>query len=64
MGDARSILPNVIVAVLFHRNGGGLRVFNSSKVCLGAALIGKTVGQRAKGHLSSREALLGIFETV
>jgi len=24
MGDARPVLPNVIVAVLFHRNGGGL----------------------------------------
>jgi hypothetical protein len=31
MGDARPVLPNVIAAVLFHRNGGGLRVFNSSK---------------------------------
>ena len=32
MGDARPVLPNVIVAVLFHRNGDGLRFFNSSKV--------------------------------
>jgi hypothetical protein len=32
MGDARPVLPNVVVAVLFHRNGGGLRVFNSLKV--------------------------------
>jgi hypothetical protein len=31
----------VIVAVLFHGNAGGLRVFNSAKSCLSAALIGK-----------------------
>ena len=31
MRDARPVLPNVIVAVLFLRNGGGLRVFQQFK---------------------------------
>jgi hypothetical protein len=43
MGDARPVLPNVIVAVLFHRKpwrGEGFQQFKSL-----TALIGKTVGQ-------------------
>jgi len=73
-------LRNVIVAVLFHRNGDGLRVSNNS--IASAALIGKTVGQLVVfrfpppevktglpeltplRHFCSRAGLLDIFEIV
>jgi hypothetical protein len=32
MGDTRPVFPNVIVAVLFQRNGSGLRVFYRSLI--------------------------------